>query len=62
MTPENLYKYLSSSRAQILEDGLIRFTQPSDLNDPFEFRMILKHVYTERELKKQVDEILEQEL
>lgn len=34
MTP--YYKYLSDSRLSYLEDELIRFTQPGDLNDPFE--------------------------
>src|SRR2546423_14635396 len=35
-TSEIVYKYISSNRIQILESGLIRFTQPAALNDPFE--------------------------
>jgi Protein of unknown function (DUF2971) len=31
-----LYKYVSLSRKSILEDGLIRFSQPSVFNDPFD--------------------------
>lgn len=31
-----LYKYLKSEQKNILENGLIRFTQPSYFNDPFE--------------------------
>jgi len=31
-----LYKYLKSEQKYILENGLIRFTQPSCFNDPFE--------------------------
>lgn len=30
------YKYLPPERIGFLSDGLIRFTPPSDLNDPFE--------------------------
>lgn len=35
-TPRLLYKYVDYPRRSILEDGLIRFTQPSAFNDPFE--------------------------
>lgn len=31
-----LYKYLTYDRKSVLENGLIRFTQPSCFNDPFE--------------------------
>ena len=31
-----LYKYVSLARRSILEDGLIRFSQPSVFNDPFD--------------------------
>jgi Protein of unknown function (DUF2971) len=31
-----LYKYCPLERRDILENGLIRFTQPGDFNDPFE--------------------------
>ena len=30
------YKYLHPNRTSVLEDNLIRFTQPFALNDPFE--------------------------
>ena len=33
---ETLYKYLSIERISYLENELLRFTQPGDLNDPFE--------------------------
>jgi hypothetical protein len=36
-----LYKYLPSSRATVLLDGRIRFSQVGALNDPFESRAIL---------------------
>jgi hypothetical protein len=32
----NVYKYLSFERKGFLDDGLIRFTQPLALNDPYE--------------------------
>lgn len=31
-----VYKYVSQQRLDVLTSGLIRFTQPADLNDPFE--------------------------
>lgn len=31
-----LYKYVPYARRDILESGLLRFTQPGDFNDPFE--------------------------
>lgn len=31
-----LYKYLPPERRDILQNGLLRFTQPGDFNDPFE--------------------------
>ncbi|HEY2391292.1 MAG TPA: DUF2971 domain-containing protein [Candidatus Angelobacter sp.] len=33
-----LYKYLPPSRIDVLKHRKIRFTQPGDFNDPFEFR------------------------
>ena len=33
-----LYKYVPFHRNDILETGLVRFTQPGDFNDPFEMR------------------------
>jgi len=34
--PESLYKYVTANRIDILQNGHVRFTQPSVLNDPFE--------------------------
>ncbi len=36
-----LYKYLSPKRIDVLEHARIRFTQPNQLNDPFESRPIM---------------------
>lgn len=35
-TTSSYYKYLGSDRITYLDDPLLRFTQPGDLNDPFE--------------------------
>ena len=32
------YKYVSAERIDILQNRLIRFTQPNAMNDPFEAR------------------------
>lgn len=38
-----LYKYLPPDRENFLGDGFLRFSQPSALNDPFEFFPALPH-------------------
>jgi hypothetical protein len=37
--PKQIFKYVNSERIDILEKLLIRFTQPSCFNDPFEMRL-----------------------
>jgi len=37
--PEQIFKYVGSDRSDVLEKLLIRFTQPSCFNDPFEMRL-----------------------
>jgi len=36
-----LYKYLSQNRISVIDKFMIRFTQPSDLNDPFESALLV---------------------
>lgn len=48
-----LYKYLQAARLDILENRTIRFTQPSDLNDPFECRPNLVSIASGEEIKSQ---------
>jgi hypothetical protein len=36
--PSRLYKYMHPDRQGIMDDWLVRFTQPKALNDPFEMR------------------------
>lgn len=48
--PRTLYKYLSPSRTEVLKNLKIRFTQPSALNDPFEFNLTFQDIITGEEL------------
>ena len=50
-TPEKLYKYVEPERIDILENKLIRFTQPSALNDPFELQSLFEELFTEDDLR-----------
>lgn len=61
-----LYKYVTAARLDILEGGLIRFTQPSAFSDPFELRPFL-HMIGEQEFlaeqrEKAIREIYEKNL
>lgn len=49
--PKRLYKYLIPDRIDILKNNLIRFTQPSALNDPFELKPIFSDLLSENHLK-----------
>jgi Protein of unknown function (DUF2971) len=53
--PASLFKYISSERISLLTDGLIRFTQPGDLNDPFEIRPILARIGSNAEIARQLE-------
>jgi len=60
-----LYKYLSEERLSILDDGLVRFTQPQAFNDPFELKPYLKSLASESvitdELNEQFESIFKEE-
>ncbi len=49
-----LYKYLPPDRLTYLDDGLLRFTQPCDMNDPFECLPCVEDV----DIEKFVDGVL----
>jgi hypothetical protein len=53
-----LYKYLPPERLDVLEKRRIRFTQPGDFNDPFEFRPCIQPAPDER-LRSFVEENFE---
>ncbi|SER40698.1 Protein of unknown function [Nitrosomonas sp. Nm51] len=48
--PSKLFKYVIPDRIDILNNQLIRFTQPSALNDPFELQLIFGDLFSENEL------------
>jgi hypothetical protein len=51
-----LFKYMSAEVAPLFSKSLkVRFTQPSDLNDPFEFRPLIDFEGTAVELRPEVD-------
>lgn len=50
----SLYKYVSKDRLSILENGLIRFTQPQAFNDPFEFKPHISAQLSNSFLKERV--------
>ena len=61
-----LYKYLHPDRVDVLKNRQIRFTQPGDFNDPFEFRPQIANLADDSFVRKQVEDnferILDQEL
>jgi hypothetical protein len=62
---KHLYKYLGlkadgSVRADFLENGLFRFTQPDKLNDPFEVRpRVLMEAYSTEDVERARERALE---
>ncbi len=52
--PPTLYKYLPPSRVEVLDNLKIRFTQPSALNDPFEFNLTFQDIITGEELYDEI--------
>src|SRR6267143_2452548 len=55
-----LYKYLQPDRVDLLKHRRIRFTQPGDFNDPFEFRPRIRQVASNVEVQTYVEEHFEQ--
>lgn len=55
-----LYKYLQQDRLGVLEHRNIRFTQPGDFNDPFEFRPFIERVATDERVRQYVGDNFEQ--
>lgn len=53
-----LFKYLEPDRIDVLASGHIRFTQPADFNDPFEFRPVISSVTSKEEFDMAMDEDL----
>ena len=61
-----LYKYLQPARIDVLENKMIRFTQPGDFNDPFEFRPYIQSAasdeFVQEYVEANLDKLLEEEL
>ncbi|WP_350431810.1 DUF2971 domain-containing protein [Shewanella sp. H8] len=55
-----LYKYLDPDRISILESSLIRFTQPTDFNDPFEFKPVISTLASKAEMDQYVDQYMDE--
>jgi hypothetical protein len=55
-----LYKYLQPARVDVLKHRRIRFTQPGDFNDPFEFRPKIRELASDAEAQAYVEEHFEQ--
>jgi len=51
-----MFKYMSAEVAPLFAKTLkVRFTQPSDLNDPFEFRPLIDFQGSAEELRPEID-------
>ena len=61
-----LYKYLQPARVDVLKQKRIRFTQPGDFNDPFEFRPRILAVASEESVRlhaeNNFDQLVDREL
>jgi hypothetical protein len=57
-----LYKYLAPVRSDVLRHRRIRFTQPGDFHDPFEFRPRIQSAASDDEVRAYVEEHFDQEL
>jgi len=62
LPPEKLYKYIPSSRVDILQNLTMRFTQPSALNDPFEFNLLFSEVLSTEQLQEYYERVDKHEL
>lgn len=57
--PTHLFKYFGPDRISFLEDHLIRFTPPEDLNDPFEFSMGTRNFFGKKAKNKLMEMLAE---
>ncbi|WP_103027173.1 DUF2971 domain-containing protein [Salinibacter altiplanensis] len=54
-----IYKYSPPERVDVLQNGLIRFTQPSSFNDPFETLPYLQSLVTPGKAEKIAEQLIE---
>lgn len=57
--PKKLYKYLPPERLDVLGSRLIRFSQPSALNDPFELKPVFENLLPEESIQEALEPSLE---
>jgi hypothetical protein len=50
-----LYKYLHPDRVDVLARKMVRFTQPGDFNDPFEFRPYIESAAADEAVRDYVE-------
>ena len=50
-----LYKYLHPDRVDVVERKMVRFTQPRDFNDPFEFRPYIESAASDEAVRDYVE-------
>ncbi|AUF95794.1 hypothetical protein CXQ80_08050 [Pseudomonas sp. 02C 26] len=62
LPPQKLYKYIPPARIDILQNLKIRFTQPSALNDPFEFNLLFSEIVSTQQLRDHYEKADKQEL
>lgn len=60
--PGKLYKYMPSARVDVLQNLQIRFTQPSALNDPFEFNLLFNEAVSTQQLREHYENTNKEEL
>jgi hypothetical protein len=58
----SIYKYVTADRIDILEEGFIRFTQPSAFNDPIEMQPFFETVLSREQVEEVCIEAFENEL
>lgn len=58
--PNLLYKYCHEDRTDVLENGVIRYTQPREFNDPFELLPYIKALADEEAIAKGARKIYEE--
>ena len=49
-----LYKYVTAERIDVLQNELIRFSQPSALNDPWDLSPHVERVFTDDDIDEHV--------
>ncbi|MBV1863378.1 MAG: DUF2971 domain-containing protein [Rhodobacteraceae bacterium] len=61
MPPKILWKYGHSDRYTSVIDGLVRFTQPGDLNDPFDANPTVDSFVTEKKVNDALDDLFDKQ-